>query len=106
MNTKSKAPEVIEYIDLSVLSNLSLSKPREVLEPKEAIKEFYRNEVRENTTKSQLYYIYFLVSKLEKHYEKKGIFRLFWYNQNLIYAFYQSLLILEFNNEKKCLKKS
>jgi hypothetical protein len=99
-NRKTKKPEEKEYINLQKIPHKLSKVPRLDIEPVESIKRFYRDFVRESPHENQLYFICFLVSKLEKHYAKRGIYRLFWYNQELVVAFYQSLKILKVKNQE------
>ena len=87
------------YLNLLELPAAHLSKPSNKIEPKEAVKRFYRDVVRENSEVSQLYFVCFMAEKLQKHYVKRGIFRLFWYDQYLVLPFYQSLKLLNLEKE-------
>lgn len=98
-NKKTIKPSEKGYLNLLELPAVQLSKPSSELEPKEAVKRFYRDVVRENPEVSQLYFICFLAEKLQKHYNKRGIFRLFWYDQHLVLSFYQSLKLLDLEKE-------
>ncbi|OYU65271.1 MAG: hypothetical protein CFE22_14620 [Cytophagaceae bacterium BCCC1] len=93
------------YINLLELPAVQLSKPSKEFEPKEAVKRFYRDEVREKPENSQLYFLCFLAEKLQKHYAKRGIFRLFWYDQYLVVPFFQSLQLLQLKNEEILFEK-
>lgn len=99
-NKKAKKPEEKGYLNLLELPAVQLSKPSYEIEPKEALKRFYRDLVREKPETSQLYFLCFLAEKLQKHYAKRGIFRLFWYDQHLVVAFYQSLKLLKLKKEE------
>jgi hypothetical protein len=104
-NKKTIKPSEKGYLNLLELPAVQLSKPSSELELKEAVKRFYRDVVRENSEVSQLYFICFLAEKLQKHYNKRGIFRLFWYDQHLVIAFFQSLQLLNLENESKLFEK-
>jgi hypothetical protein len=93
------------YINLLELPAVQLSKPGYKIEPKEALKRFYRDIVREKPETSQLYFLCFLAEKLQKHYLKRGIFRFFWYDQYLVVAFFQSLQLLKLKNEEILFEK-
>jgi hypothetical protein len=98
-NKKTIKPSEKGYLNLLKLPVKQLSRPSNELEPKEAAKRFYREVARENSEVSQLYFVCFLAEKLQKHYTKRGIFRLFWYDQHLVMAFYQSLKFLNLEKE-------
>jgi hypothetical protein len=104
-NKKSTKPSEKGYVNLWDLSVNEFRKPNREIEPREAIKRFYRDFVRENSNQNQLYFLCFLANKLQKHYSKRGIFRLFWYDQHLVVAFFQSLQLLKLENERKCFAK-
>jgi hypothetical protein len=104
-NKKVSKPQEKGYINLLELPAVQLSKPSNEIEPKEAVKRFYRDVVREKPEVSQLYFVCFLAEKLQKHYAKRGIFRLFWYNQYLVVAFFQSLQLLNLKNEEILFEK-
>nr|MBP6619509.1 hypothetical protein [Leadbetterella sp.] len=73
-NKKTIKPSENGYVNLLELPAIQLSKPSSELELKESVKRFYRDVVRENPEVSQLYFICFLAEKLQKHYNKRGIF--------------------------------
>ncbi|MCP9754110.1 hypothetical protein EGI26_02900 [Lacihabitans sp. CCS-44] len=98
-NKKTKKPSEKGFLNLLELPAVQLSKPSKELEPKEAVKRFYRDVARENPEVNQLYFICFLAEKLQKHFAKRGIFRLFWYDQHLVLSFYQSLKLLNLEKE-------
>lgn len=98
-NKRTIKPSEKGYLNLLELPAVQVSKPSNELEPKEAVKRFYRDVVRENPEVSQFYFICFLAEKLQKHYVKRGIFRLFWYDQHLVLSFYQSLKLLSLEKE-------
>ena len=98
-NRKTIKPSEKGYLNLLELPVDQLLRPIIEIEPKEAVKRFYRESVRENSKVSQLYFICFLAEKLQKHYKKRGIFRLFWYDQYLVLSFYQSLKLLNLEKE-------
>ena len=104
-NKKTIKPSEKGYINLLELPAVQLSKPSNEIEAKEALKRFYRDLVREKPEISQLYFLCFLAEKLQKHYAKRGIFRLFWYEQHLVVAFYQSLQLLKLKKEEVVFEK-
>ncbi|HLO45535.1 MAG TPA: hypothetical protein VK175_14450 [Leadbetterella sp.] len=104
-NKKSRIPSEKAYLNLWDLPINGFLKPNKNIDPQDAIKRFYRDTVRENPELSQLYFLCFLAEKLGKHYTKKGIFRLFWYDQYLVIAFFQSLELLNLKNEQNLFKK-
>jgi hypothetical protein len=104
-NKKSSKPSEKEYINLWNLPDTQLLKPDCETKPREALKRFYRDSSRENPEQNQLYFICFLAEKLQNHYEKRGIFRLFWYDQHLVVAFFQSLQLLKLKNEEILFEK-
>lgn len=98
-NKKTIKPSEKGYLNLLELPAVQLSKPNKELEPKEAVKRFYRDVVRDKPEASQLYFLCFLAEKLQKHFTNRGIFRLFWYEQHLVLSFYQSLKLLNLEKE-------
>ena len=104
-NKKTIKPSEKAYMNLLELPAVQLSKPSTKVEPKEALKRFYRDIVREKPETSQLYFLCFLTEKLQKHYLKRGIFRFIWYDQYLVVAFFQSLQLLKLKNEEILFEK-
>lgn len=93
------------YINLYDLPEKQLKKPKGESNSLDTIKRFYRDISRQNPEESQLYFMTYLVDKLQKHYTKRGIFRLFWFDQYLVIAFYQSLKILKLEEEAMYFEK-
>ena len=58
-------------------------------------KEFFRSKVRDKQNESKFYFAVYLIQKIERHYQKRGIFRLFWYDQKYVISFYQILKYLK-----------
>ena len=67
--------------------------------------EYYRKVVRGHENENKVYFIIFLAQKLEKHFRKGGIFRLFWYDQPLVISFYQALIYLDLKSESEIFEK-
>jgi hypothetical protein len=63
-------------------------------------KEFYRSKVRDKQNESKFYFAVFIIQKIERHYNKRGIFSFFWYDQKYVISFYQILKYLKLEAEE------
>ncbi|MCA0363298.1 MAG: hypothetical protein LCH67_04595 [Bacteroidetes bacterium] len=57
-------------------------------------KNIYRSIIRGHETDNKLFFLIFLIQKLEKSLSKGGIYRFFWFEPHLVAAFYESLVYL------------
>ncbi len=57
-------------------------------------KNIYRSIIRGHETDNKLFFLIFLIQKLEKSLSKGGIYRFFWFDLYLVSAFYESLVYL------------
>jgi hypothetical protein len=104
-NKKAKSYEVVEYPKFNQLKNISINKPEFKLNYIQSIVSFYREEVRSNPNRSQLYFMVFMADKLFKNSKKGGIFRTIWYDNPMVLAIHESLIVLKLENELHFLEK-
>lgn len=100
---KNKQKRIV-YLDLNSVSkgDLKLDADEEKAAI-ETLKEAYRKQVRplarEQWNKS--HWLIFVADSFIRSYKKRGVFRYLWHQNYLAFAFYQSLVLVEFHKEAK-----
>ena len=87
------------YENFDILPEVRNEKPIKNNSLSVTYKEFFRSKVRDKQNESKFYFAVFLIQKIEKHYQKRGIFRLFWYDQKYVISFYQILKYLKLEQD-------